>query len=68
MHAAVFGNVTAIIQRIYARRTAFQSRAQDLKDFVRVHHIPKQLSSRMEDYFQTTWAISRGIDLSEVSF
>ncbi|TPP61088.1 Potassium voltage-gated channel subfamily H member 8, partial [Fasciola gigantica] len=66
MHAAVFGNVTAIIQRIYARRTAFQSRAQDLKDFVRVHHIPKQLSSRMEDYFQTTWAISRGIDLSEV--
>ncbi|VDP65309.1 unnamed protein product [Echinostoma caproni] len=66
MHAAVFGNVTAIIQRIYARRTAFQSRAQDLKDFVRVHHIPKQLKRRMEDFFQTTWAINRGIDLTEV--
>ncbi|KAF7259993.1 hypothetical protein EG68_02838 [Paragonimus skrjabini miyazakii] len=66
MHAAVFGNVTAIIQRIYARRTAFQSKTQDLKDFVRVHHIPKPLQRRMEDFFQTTWAINRGIDVSEI--
>ncbi|TGZ62826.1 hypothetical protein CRM22_007231 [Opisthorchis felineus] len=66
MHAAVFGNVTAIIQRIYARRTAFQSRTQDLKDFVRVHHIPKPLKHRMEDFFQTMWAINRGIDTNEI--
>ncbi|KAA3677883.1 potassium voltage-gated channel Eag-related subfamily H member 8, partial [Paragonimus westermani] len=66
MHAAVFGNLTAIIQRIYARRTAFQSKTQDLKDFVRVHHIPKPLKRRMEDFFQTTWAINRGIDVSEI--
>ncbi|KER24828.1 hypothetical protein T265_07611 [Opisthorchis viverrini] len=66
MHAAVFGNVTAIIQRIYARRTAFQSRTQDLKDFVRVHRIPKPLKHRMEDFFQTMWAINRGIDTNEV--
>ncbi|VDP48767.1 unnamed protein product [Schistosoma curassoni] len=66
MHAAVFGNVTAIIQRMYARRTTFQSKVQDLKEFIEVHRIPKTLKSRMEDFFQTTWAINRGIDVPEV--
>ncbi|CAH8467121.1 unnamed protein product [Schistosoma turkestanicum] len=66
MHAAVFGNVTAIIQRMYARRTIFQSKVQDLKEFIEVYRIPKTLKSRMEDFFQTTWAINRGIDVSEV--
>ncbi|CAH8471503.1 unnamed protein product [Heterobilharzia americana] len=66
MHAAVFGNVTAIIQRIYARRTTFQSKVQDLKEFIEVHRIPKTLKNRMEDFFQTTWAINRGIDVPDV--
>ncbi|XP_018649331.1 LOW QUALITY PROTEIN: putative voltage-gated potassium channel [Schistosoma mansoni] len=66
MHAAVFGNVTAIIQRMYARRTTFQSKVQDLKEFIEVYRIPKTLKSRMEDFFQTTWAINRGIDVPEV--
>ncbi|TNN06408.1 Potassium voltage-gated channel subfamily H member 2 isoform 1 [Schistosoma japonicum] len=66
MHAAVFGNVTAIIQRMYARRTTFQSKVQDLKEFIEVHRIPKTLKSRMQDFFQTTWAINRGIDVPEV--
>ncbi|CAH8465411.1 unnamed protein product [Heterobilharzia americana] len=65
MHAAVFGNVTAIIQRIYARRTTFQSKVQDLKEFIEVHRIPKTLKNRMEDFFQTTWAINRGIDVPD---
>ncbi|VUZ47114.1 unnamed protein product, partial [Hymenolepis diminuta] len=33
MHAAVFGNVTTIIQRMYTRRSAYQTKNQDLKDF-----------------------------------
>ncbi|CAH8826210.1 unnamed protein product [Trichobilharzia szidati] len=66
MHAAVFGNVTAIIQRMYARRTTFQSKVQDLKEFIEVHRIPKSLKNRMEDFFQTTWAINRGIDVPDV--
>jgi potassium voltage-gated channel Eag-related subfamily H protein 8 len=67
MHAVVFGNVTAIIQRMYARRSQYQTRLRDLKDFFKLHQIPKQLRQRMSDYFQTTWSLNNGIDHNEVS-
>ncbi|XP_064646364.1 potassium voltage-gated channel subfamily H member 8-like isoform X12 [Lineus longissimus] len=66
MHAVVFGNVTAIIQRMYARRASYQSKTRDLKDFTRVHHIPKPLKQRMQEFFQTMWSINHGIDTSEI--
>uniref|UniRef100_K7F4X0 Potassium voltage-gated channel subfamily H member 3 n=1 Tax=Pelodiscus sinensis TaxID=13735 RepID=K7F4X0_PELSI len=47
MHAVVFGNVTAIIQRMYARRFLYHSRTRDLHDFIRIHRIPKPLRQRM---------------------
>ncbi|KAH9498165.1 Potassium voltage-gated channel sub H member 8 [Bulinus truncatus] len=66
MHAVVFGNVTTIIQRMYARRATFHSKTKDLKDFFRVHHIPKPLKHRMRDYFQAMWSINNGIDFKEI--
>ena len=66
MHALVFGNVTAIIQRMYARRAIYQSKTRDLKDFFRTHHIPRPLKQRMQEYFQTTWSLNSGIDTQEV--
>ena len=68
MHALVFGNVTAIIQRMYARRAIYQSKTRDLKDFFRTHHIPRPLKQRMQEYFQTTWSLNSGIDTQEVCF
>ncbi|XP_075752154.1 voltage-gated delayed rectifier potassium channel KCNH8 [Rhipicephalus microplus] len=66
MHAVVFGNVTAIIQRMYARRSLYQTKLRDLKDFFRLHQLPKQLRQRMMDFFQTTWSLNNGIDPSDV--
>ena len=66
MHALVFGNVTAIIQRMYARRAIYTAKTKDLKDFFRTHHIPKDLKTRMQEYFQTMWSLNSGIDPSEV--
>jgi potassium voltage-gated channel Eag-related subfamily H protein 4 len=66
MHAVVFGNVTAIIQRMYSRRSLYHSRMKDLKDFIRVHRLPRPLKQRMLEYFQTTWAVNSGIDANEV--
>jgi len=66
MHALVFGNVTAIIQRMYARRAIYQTKTGDLKDFFRTHHIPRHLKQRMQEYFQTMWSLNSGIDVSEV--
>eukprot|EP00062_Callorhinchus_milii_P012542 gi/632959797/ref/XP_007895827.1/ PREDICTED: potassium voltage-gated channel subfamily H member 8 [Callorhinchus milii] len=66
MHALVFGNVTAIIQRMYSRWSLYHHRIKDLKDFIRVHHLPKMLKQRMLEYFQTTWSVNNGIDANEL--
>ncbi|XP_041939568.1 potassium voltage-gated channel subfamily H member 4 isoform X1 [Alosa sapidissima] len=66
MHAVVFGNVTAIIQRMYSRRSQYHTRMKDLKDFIRVHGLPQNLKQRMLEYFQTTWSVNNGIDANEL--
>ena len=66
MHALVFGNVTAIIQRMYSRWSLYHTRTKDLKDFIRVHHLPQHLKHRMLEFFQTTWSVYNGIDSNEV--
>ncbi|XP_077159726.1 voltage-gated delayed rectifier potassium channel KCNH8 isoform X1 [Paroedura picta] len=66
MHALVFGNVTAIIQRMYSRWSLYHTRTKEMKDFIRVHHLPQQLKQRMLEYFQTTWSVNNGIDSHEL--
>ncbi|KAM6957769.1 potassium voltage-gated channel subfamily H member 4a [Aplochiton taeniatus] len=66
MHAVVFGNVTAIIQRMYSRRSLYHTRMKDLKDFIRVHRLPQLLKQRMLEYFQTTWSVNNGINTNEL--
>ncbi|XP_072229966.1 voltage-gated delayed rectifier potassium channel KCNH4 [Leuresthes tenuis] len=66
MHAVVFGNVSAIIQRMYSRRSLYHTRMNDLKDFIRVHSLPQQIKQRMLEYFQTTWSVNNGIDANEL--
>ena len=52
---------------MYARRSQYQTKLRDLKDFFKLHQIPKQMRQRMTDYFQTTWSLNNGIDHNEVS-
>ncbi|PFX25552.1 Potassium voltage-gated channel subfamily H member 2 [Stylophora pistillata] len=66
MHAAIFGNVAAIIQKLYANRVRYHSRANEIKQFIRVHRIDQDLANRLEDYFHTTWSLSGGVDTSEI--
>ena len=66
MHATIFGHVTNIVQRSYARRSEYNSKWSDLKQFTEVHNVPKQLKQRMQDYFQSVWSINHGIDVTEV--
>ncbi|AWP19228.1 putative potassium voltage-gated channel subfamily H member 4 [Scophthalmus maximus] len=66
MHAVVFGNVTAIIQRMYSRRSLYHTRMKDLKDFIRVHRLSQQLKQRMLEYFQATWSVNNGINANEL--
>ena len=67
MHATIFGNVTALVARLYgARKSIYQTKWKDLKDFSILHSVPKQLKRRMQDYFQTMWSLNHGIDPVEV--
>ena len=69
MHATIFGNVTALVARLYgARKSIYQTKWKDLKDFSILHSVPKQLKRRMQDYFQTMWSLNHGIDPVEVSY
>ena len=68
MHATIFGNVTALVQRLYGtRKSDHQTKWKNLKDFAILHSLPKQLKQRMEDYFQTMWSLNHGIDQMEVT-
>ncbi|XP_059089572.1 potassium voltage-gated channel subfamily H member 8-like [Tigriopus californicus] len=67
MHATILGNVTALVQRMYgARKSVYQTKWRDLKDFSILHSVPKHLKQRMQDYFQTMWSLNHGIDPVEI--
>ncbi|GAB1606937.1 potassium voltage-gated channel subfamily H member 8-like [Argonauta hians] len=66
MYALVFGNVTAIVQRAYARRATFHMKTNDLKEFYHTYNIPKPLKHRIQDYFQSMWTMNNGINLNEL--
>jgi hypothetical protein len=57
MHAVVFGNVTAIIQRMYARRSQYHSKWRDLKDFVALHQVSVDQNFPRFNYFSLVIAL-----------
>lgn len=52
MYASIFGNVSAIIQRLYSSTTRYHTQMLRVKEFVRFHQIPNPLRQRLEEYFQ----------------
>uniref|UniRef100_A0A915J2C6 Cyclic nucleotide-binding domain-containing protein n=1 Tax=Romanomermis culicivorax TaxID=13658 RepID=A0A915J2C6_ROMCU len=66
MYAIIFGNVSAIIQRLYAGTAKYHSEINRLREFIRFHQIPNPLRQRLEEYFQHAWAYTNGIDMNTV--
>lgn len=66
MYTLEFSDVTIVIQRMYSRRSLYDTSMKDLKDFIRLHHLPEQLKNRILEYFQNTWSVNSGIDVNEV--
>ncbi|KAK3850661.1 hypothetical protein Pcinc_042646, partial [Petrolisthes cinctipes] len=52
MYASIFGNVSAIIQRLYAGTARYHTQFMRVKEFIRFHQIPNPLRQRLEEYFQ----------------
>ena len=66
MYASIFGNVSAIIQRLYSGTARYHAHIVRVKEFIRFHQIPNPLKQRVEDYFQHAWSVTNGIDMNMV--
>ncbi|XP_052133450.1 potassium voltage-gated channel subfamily H member 6 isoform X3 [Frankliniella occidentalis] len=66
MYASIFGNVSAIIQRLYSGTARYHTQMLRVREFIRFHQIPNPLRQRLEEYFQHAWAYTNGIDMNSV--
>ncbi|KAJ8344821.1 hypothetical protein SKAU_G00290140, partial [Synaphobranchus kaupii] len=66
MYASIFGNVSAIIQRLYSGTARYHTQMLRVKEFIRFHQIPGSLRQRLEEYFQHAWSYTNGIDMNAV--
>lgn len=66
MYASIFGNVSAIIQRLYSGTARYHTQMLRVKEFIRFHQVPNPLRQRLEEYFQHAWTYTNGIDMNLV--
>ena len=66
MYASIFGNVSAIIQRLYSGTARYHAQMTRVREFIRFHQIPNPLRQRLEEYFQHAWSYTNGIDMNMV--
>jgi len=65
-YAAIFGNVAAIIARLYSNTARYHAQMQRVREFIRFHQIPSPLRQRVEDYSHHIWSYTNGIDMDQV--
>ena len=66
-YAAIFGNVAAIIARLYSTTSRYHAQMQKVREFIRFYQIPSPLRQRVEDYAHHVWSYTNGIDMEQVS-
>jgi hypothetical protein len=57
MYASIFGNVSAIIQRLYSGTARYHTQMLRVREFIRFHQIPNPLRQRLEEYFQVSQSL-----------
>ncbi|RWS23514.1 potassium voltage-gated channel subfamily H member 7-like protein, partial [Leptotrombidium deliense] len=66
MYASIFGNVSAIIQRLYSGTARYHTQLLRVREFIHFHQVPNPLRQRLEEYFQHAWSYTNGIDMHMV--
>lgn len=67
LYATIFGNVTTIIQQMYADTNRYHDMLNSVREFLKLYEIPDNLSDRIMDYIVSTWSMSKGIDREKAS-
>ena len=69
MYASIFGNVSAIIQRLYSGTARYHSAMQRVREFNKFYQIPNPLKQRLEEYFQVhTYPVQRCFSSCQPNF
>ncbi|ELU16133.1 hypothetical protein CAPTEDRAFT_228010 [Capitella teleta] len=66
MSAAIFGNVSSIMLRIYQGTEEYHEMQTSIKEFINFHHIPKLMANRLIESYQHSWTYTNGIDMNSV--
>lgn len=66
LYATIFGHVTTIIQQMTSATAKYHDMLLNVREFMKLHEVPKALSERVMDYVVSTWAMSRGLDPDKV--
>ncbi|WAR17132.1 KCNH7-like protein, partial [Mya arenaria] len=64
LSAAIFGNVSSIMMRVYQGTDEYHEKTQSIKEFINFHHLPKNLAARLQESFQHAWSYTNGIDMN----
>ena len=67
LYATIFGHVTTIIQQMTSATAKYHDILNSVREFMKLHEVPKALSERVMDYVVSTWAMTKGIDQDKVN-
>ena len=65
-YAVIFGNLTAIIQRLYSRTARYHRDVRVVNEFLAMHDMPESLQGNLREYFTNEQAAIRGDDIESV--
>lgn len=66
LYATIFGHVTTIIQQMTSATAKYHDMLNNVREFMKLHEVPKALSERVMDYVVSTWSMTKGLDKDKV--
>ncbi|GMR59024.1 hypothetical protein PMAYCL1PPCAC_29219 [Pristionchus mayeri] len=66
LYAAIFGHMTTIIQQMTSATVRYHDMISNVREFIKLQEVPKELAERVMDYVVSTWAMTKGIDTQKV--
>lgn len=65
-YAVIFGQVTAIVQQSQKKSEGYHETLNNMRSFCKLYKVPKEISTRIVDYYMYTWVLNRGVDTNSV--
>ena len=58
--------MTTIVQQLYSSSARYHEMLNNIREFMKLHQVPKELSERVMDYVVSSWAATKGINSEKV--